>query len=56
MALPLGTLEDRPAVEQARAGLRGGLDFADALHHASGSGCEAVACFEDLAFRRPPNP
>ncbi len=27
-------LEDRPALEQAVSGLRAGLDFADALHHA----------------------
>ena len=28
-------IEDRAALEQAVAGLRSGLDFADALHHAS---------------------
>ena len=40
------------AVEQALSGLRGGLDFADALHHASCRGCEAVASFDDRGFTR----
>ncbi len=52
LAHPLCTLEDRPAVEQALAGLRAGLDFADALHHASCRGCEAVASFDDRGFAR----
>ena len=52
LAHPLCTLEDRPAVEQALAGLRGGLDFADALHHAGCRGCEAVASFDDRGFAR----
>ena len=52
LAHPLCTLEDRPAVEQALSGLRGGLDFADALHHASCRGCEAVASFDDRGFTR----
>lgn len=52
LAHPLCTLEDRPAVEQALSGLRSGLDFADALHHASCRGCEAVASFDDRGFAR----
>jgi hypothetical protein len=47
---PALALEDRPAVEQAVAGLRAGLDFADALHHASCRDCEAIATFEDRGF------
>jgi predicted nucleic-acid-binding protein len=49
---PCLELEDRPVVEQALAGVRGGLDFADALHHASCRGCEALASFDDLGFAR----
>lgn len=47
---PCLTAEDRPSLEQAVAGLRSGLDFADALHHASCRGCEAVASFDDRGF------
>jgi len=49
---PCLTAEDRPSMEQAVAGLRSGLDFADALHHASCRGCEAVASFDDRGFAR----
>jgi len=49
---PCLTTEDRPSLEQAVAGLRSGLDFADALHHASCRGCEAVASFDDRGFAR----
>ncbi|MFQ6537849.1 MULTISPECIES: type II toxin-antitoxin system VapC family toxin [Aphanothece] len=45
-------IEDRPALEQAVAGLASGLDFADALHHASCRGCEAIASFDDRGFAR----
>lgn len=45
-------LEDRPGLEQAVAGLRSGLDFADALHHASCRRCEAIASFDDRGFAR----
>ena len=44
--------EDRPALEQAVSGLRSGLDFADALHHASCRDCEAIASFDDRGFAR----
>ena len=44
--------EDRPALEQAVAGLRAGLDFADALHHASCRTCETIASFDDRGFAR----
>jgi predicted nucleic-acid-binding protein len=49
---PALQVEDRPAVEQALAGLRFGLDFADALHHASCRECEAIASFHDRGFAR----
>jgi predicted nucleic-acid-binding protein len=49
---PCLTAEDRPSLEQAVAGLRSGLNFADALHHASCRGCEAVASFDDRGFAR----
>ena len=45
-------VEDRPALEQAVSGLRSGLDFADALHHASCRDCETVASFDDRGFAR----
>ena len=46
------TAEDRPALEQAVTGVRRGLDFADALHHASCRSCEAMASFDDRGFGR----
>jgi len=49
---PTLTLEDRPAVVQAAAGLRAGLDFADALHHASCRNCQTIASFDDRGFAR----
>ncbi|MCS5700959.1 type II toxin-antitoxin system VapC family toxin [Cyanobium sp. FGCU-52] len=45
-------LEDRPALEQAVSGLRSGLVFADALHHASCRDCETIASFDDRGFAR----
>ena len=49
---PCLTVEDRPSLEQAMAGLRSGLDFADALHHASCRGCSTIASFDDRGFAR----
>jgi hypothetical protein len=49
---PCLQLEDRLSLEQAVAGLRSGLDFADALHHASWRDCEAIASFDDRGFAR----
>jgi predicted nucleic-acid-binding protein len=49
---PSLSVEDRPAVVQALAGLRAGLDFADALHHASCRSCETIASFDDRGFAR----
>lgn len=52
LTLPQITLEDRDAVEQAIASFEQGLDFADALHHASYRDCEAIASFDDRKFVR----
>lgn len=52
LALPHVTLEDRLAVEAALASHRSGLDFADALHHASYRTCASVASFGDRRFAR----
>jgi predicted nucleic-acid-binding protein len=49
---PCLSVEDRPDLEQALAGLRSGLDFADALHHASCRSCEVIASFDDRGFAR----
>lgn len=43
-------VEDRAAVESALGNLRKGLDFADALHHASSRSCEALPTFEARGF------
>lgn len=46
------TVEGREAVEQALANSEAGLDFADALHHASYRACVSVATFDDRRFAR----
>ena len=46
------TVEDRAAVEQALANCDAGIDFADALHHASYRACDSVATFDDRKFAR----
>lgn len=46
------TFEDRDAVEQALANCDAGIDFADALHHASYRACASVATFDDRRFAR----
>jgi predicted nucleic-acid-binding protein len=43
-------IEDRAAVESALGNLRKGLDFADALHHASSRSCEALLTFDARGF------
>ena len=45
-------IEDRGAVETALALVERGLDFADALHHASYRDCDAMASFDDKRFAR----
>jgi hypothetical protein len=49
---PCITAEDRPSLEQAVAGLRAGLDFADALHHASYRHGETIASIDDRGFAK----
>jgi predicted nucleic-acid-binding protein len=46
------TVEDRDAVEQALSNCESGIDFADALHHASYRSCNSVATFDDRKFAR----
>jgi predicted nucleic-acid-binding protein len=46
------TIEDRESVEQALSNSQAGLDFADALHHASYRICVSVASFDDRKFAR----
>jgi predicted nucleic-acid-binding protein len=46
------TVEDRDAVEQALSNGEAGIDFADALHHASYKSCSSVATFDDRKFAR----
>lgn len=38
--------EREPAIQQAVAYYRAGMDFADALHQAGAEGCEALATFD----------
>ncbi len=46
------TFEDRDAVEQALSNCETGIEFADALHHASYKACDSVATFDDRKFAR----
>jgi predicted nucleic-acid-binding protein len=46
------TVEDRDVVEQALSNCESGIDFADALHHASYKSCDSVATFDDRKFAR----
>ena len=50
---PCLSVENRLDLEQALAGLRSGLDFADALHHASCRDCELIASFDVRSSRSP---
>ena len=50
LALPNVGVEDRAAVESTLANLRSGLDFADALHHASSRACAAFLTFDTRRF------
>ena len=52
LSLPNIQIEDRPTVESALAGLRAGLDFADALHHASSRACRGFLTFDARRFAR----
>jgi len=52
LSSPQVTVEDRVSVEAALVGHRSGLDFADALHHASYRACETMVSFDDRKFGR----
>lgn len=52
LSLPQVAVEDRECVERAITWCEAGLDFADALHHASYRTCESVASFDDRKFAR----
>ena len=43
-------IEDRETVEQALSACESGIDFADALHHASYKACVSMASFDDRKF------
>jgi predicted nucleic-acid-binding protein len=55
LASPHITIEDRLSVEAALASYRSGLDFANALHHATYRTCDAMASFDDRKFARRAN-
>ena len=55
LSSPHVTVEDRLSVEAALAGHRSGLDFADALHHATYRTCDTTASFDDRRFARRAN-
>jgi len=50
LSLPHVEIEDRASVERALGNLRRGLDFADALHHASSHACAAFLTFDARRF------
>lgn len=52
LAQPHIHVEDRVAVTRALANHAAGLDFADALHHASYADCKAMLTFDDRRFAR----
>lgn len=52
LSLPHVEIEDRASAERAIGNLRQGLDFADALHHASSRACEALLTFDARRFAR----
>lgn len=45
-------IEDRNTVEHAMASYLAGLDFADAMHHASYRSCKSMLTFDDRKFCR----
>ena len=52
LAFPHIRFDDRQALERGLDSHAAGLDFADALHHASYADCESVASFDDRGFAR----
>jgi len=53
LAMPMVRVEDESAVAATVEAYRNGLDFADALHHASENGCSEFLTFDDRGFARP---
>jgi predicted nucleic-acid-binding protein len=51
-ALPNVKIEDRDTIVQALSHCAAGLDFADAVHHASYRGCVSMVSFDDRKFAR----
>ncbi len=52
LSLPNAVIEDKNLVERAVLSLGEGLDFADAIHHASYHQCDSMATFDDKKFAR----
>ncbi len=52
MSLKHVDIEDRDTVAYAVASYLAGLDFADALHHASYRACQTMLTFDDRKFAR----
>lgn len=52
IALPQVTIEDHEQVEAALRHYRGGVDFADALHHAACQACDQMLTFDDRRYVR----
>jgi predicted nucleic-acid-binding protein len=52
LSLPHVSIEDRECIVQALSNCGAGLEFADALHHASYRSCESIASFDDKRFAR----
>jgi predicted nucleic-acid-binding protein len=50
--LPGVTVEDYEQVQTALDLYRRGIDFADALHHASSAACDEVLTFDDRGYSR----
>jgi len=55
LTLPHVNIEDRETVVQALSHYAAGLEFADALHHASYRDCASMASFDDRKFARRVN-
>jgi predicted nucleic-acid-binding protein len=53
LALPMMRIEDECVVNAAIESYRAGLDFADALHHASAHNCKQFLTLDDRGFARP---
>lgn len=52
LAMPHVLIEEKTQVQTALQHYQAGLDFADALHHASYQSCTAMASFDDRRFAR----